>query len=158
MSSLAAPVLDAPALRRYGPPELVFGANPAAAAHFVFDEDAGYWWRLLSVHVRLVTDANAADRQVVLEYRDIQDQRFDLMGINATQAASLTADYVFSAFQPGVVATVDSSSLIPLHPTLLYPGCDFRLFVVNVQAGDQLSRVRFQLERFYPPDDVGQPE
>lgn len=154
---LLAPTLDAPQMRRYGPPELVLGTSPAAGAHFVHADAQGYWWRLLSVHVRLVTDANAANREVVLEYRDIQDQRFDLMGINVTQAASLTGDYVFSAFQPGVVATVNSSSLIPLHPTLLYPGCDFRLFVVNVQAGDQLSRVRFQVERFYPPDDVGQP-
>lgn len=158
MSSLVAPVLDSPPLRRYGPPELVFGANPAAGAHFAAEVGQGYWARLLSVHVRLVTDANVANRELVVEYRDVQDQRFALYGAPVTVPASDTVDYVFSVFQPRAEWEVDSAVIVPLGADLLYPGTDFRLFVVNVQAGDQLSRIRFQRERFYPPDDVGQPD
>lgn len=158
MSSLVAPLLDSPPLRRYGPPELVLGTSPAAGAHFVGDVGEGYWARLLSVHVRLVTSAAVANREVVVEYRDVQDQRFALYGAPVTVPASDTVDYVFSVFQSQAEWEVDSSVLVPLGPDLLYPGTDFRIFVVNVQAADQLSRVRFQRERFYPPDDVGQPE
>lgn len=157
MSSLAAPALDAPQMRRYGPPELVFGASPAAGADFVYADGSGYWWRLLSVHVRLVNSADVADREVVVEYRDVQDQRFALYGAPVTFPASDTIDYVFSVFCPRAEWEVDSSVIVPLGPDLLFPGCDFRIHVANMDNTDQLSRVRFQVERFYPPDDVGQP-
>lgn len=155
---LLAPTLDAPQMRRYGPPELVFGTSPAAGAHFSAEVGEGYWSRLLSVHVRLVTSAAVAAREVVVECRDVQDQRFALYGAPVTVSASDTVDYVFSVFQPRAEWEVDSAVIVPLGADLLYPGCDFRIFVVNVQAADQLSRIRFQRERFYPPDDVGQPD
>lgn len=157
MSSLVAPALDAPAMRRYGPPELVFGASPAAGADFSAEVGEGYWSRLLSVHVRLVCSAAAANREVVVEYRDVQDQRFALYGAPVTFPASDTIDYVFSSFQRVAEWEVDGTVIVPLGSDLLYPGTDFRIHVVNVQAADQLSRIRFQRERFYPPDDIGQP-
>lgn len=158
MTSLVAPLIDSPAMRRYGPPELVLATSPAAGADFVFAEASGYWWRLLSVHVRLVNSADAANREVVVEYRDTQDQRFALYGAPVTFPASDTIDYVFSVFQPRAEWEVDATVVVPLGADLLYPGCDFRIHVVNMDNTDQLSRIRFQLERFYPPDDVGQPE
>ena len=157
MSGLVAPVLDAPGLVRYGAPELMFGASPAAGADFVHDDDAGYWWRVLSVHVRLVTDANVQDRELVVEYRDVQDQRFALYGAPVEQTASTTTDYVFSVWQTRAEWPVDASVLVPLGADLLYPGCDMRIHGVNLAAGDQLSRIRFQVERFYPPDAIGRP-
>jgi hypothetical protein len=149
VSAIAAPVLDSPGLARFGYPELVKGSSPVAGAHFVQSVDSGLAARLLSVHVRLVTSATVADRQVVVEYRDEADNRFMLCGPNATQAASLTGDYIFSVFQPLVVATVDSSILVPLAPILLYPAFDFRIYVAAIDTTDQLSRVRFVWERFY---------
>lgn len=155
MSSLVAPVVDTPALRRYGAPELVLGASPAAAANFTGEDPSGFWWRLLSVHVRLVTSADVAAREVDVEYRDVQDQRFALYGAPVTVSASDTVDFVFSVFCPRAEWEVAGSVLVPLGPDLLYPGCDFRIVMTNAQAADQLSRIRFQRERFYPPDDVG---
>jgi hypothetical protein len=158
VSSLVAPLLDAPAMRRYGPPELVLGASPAATTHFASGPPAGYWMRLLSLHVKLVTDANVAARELVVEYRDVQAQRFALYGAPTTVAASTTIEYVFSIFQPQAEWPVASTILVPLGPDLLYPGCDFRVFVVNLQATDAVSEVRFQRELFYPPDELEQPE
>jgi len=143
------PALDYPAAYRFGRAEYVKGTAPAAGAHFTQTVGGDLFVRLLTVSARLVTDATVASRELVLQYRDNDGTVYAQQGINATVAASQTADYFFSAFQPQVVATVNGSSLVPLWPLILVPTHDFRLFVVNVQAGDQLSRIRFVWERFY---------
>ena len=71
------------------------------------------------------------------------------MGAPVTVAASTTIDYAFSAFQGQADWPEDASILVPLHPLLLRPTDNFRLHIVNVQAADQLSRIRFVWERFY---------
>lgn len=154
MSVLAIPELDAPALIRFGGPEVVYGTSPAAGADFSAEVGEGYLSRLVSVFARLVTDANVASRELVVEYRDGQDQRLQLYGAPVTVSASDTVDYAYSVFQPRAEWEVDSSILVPLGPFLLEPSWDFRLHVVNVQAGDQLSRIRYVRERFYPLDAV----
>lgn len=152
MHGLVAPLLDAPPLRRYGPPEYVVEPTPAVASHFVGDIGGGYWTRLLSVHVRLVTDANVANRTVLVEYRDDADRRYMLSGAPVVQTASDTIDWTFDVFQGQAEWEIDDTVVVPLKPMLLLPGHDFRVFVDNVQAGDQLSLVRFWRERFYPVD------
>lgn len=146
------PLLDSPALYRYGLPELVFGASPAAGADFVQAVEGRYFARLVSVFVRLVTSAAVANREVVVEYRDPQAQRWMLSGSAIVQAASLTVDYVFDAFRDVVTQPSDATQLIPLSPHLLSGSMDFRVHVVNIDAADQLSRVRFTWERFYSTD------
>lgn len=143
------PLLDSPALQRYGIPKYEIGTNPAAGAHFVRTIDGSVYERPISIGVRLVTDANVAAREVVVQYRDTDGNVIAQNGINATVAANLTADYFFSAFQPEAVATVNLSSLVPLQAELLLPTWSIRIFVVNVQVGDQLSRIRIVLEQFY---------
>lgn len=148
MSDFVAPLLDAPPLERYGIPSLEYGASPAAGADFSQSVEGQYYARLVSVFVRLVADANVASREVVVEYRDAGNNRYALAGINTTVTASNTADYYFSVFQPEAVATVDSSALVPLPAILLRPTDNFRIHIVNAQAGDQLSRIRYVWERF----------
>lgn len=143
------PTLDAPPLVRYGLPQYVIGANPAAGASFTRTTDGNFMERYVSISVRLVTDGNAANREVVVQYRDTDGNVYAQNGINATVAASLTADYFFSAFTPEVVATVNSSSLIPLQAQLLLPTHSMRIFIVNAQVGDQLSRIKMGIEAFY---------
>ena len=149
MHALREPDLDSPPLVRYGLPEYVLGASPAAGAHFTQAVDGNFFARLISVHCRLVADANAANRTVCVEYRDGAGNRYMLSGTATLQTAGTTADWIFSAFQPQTVAAVDTTNLVPLVPMLLLPTHDFRIFVSNVQAGDQLSRIRFTWERFY---------
>ena len=153
MSGLFAPALDAPPLGRHGYPVTEYPASPAAGADYSDGFGGGYLCRLIAVHARLVTSADVADRELVLEYRDGQDQRIDLMGAPVEQTASTTTDYVFSAFQGQAEWPVDGSVLVPLHPLLLPLGFDARLHIVGVQATDALSRIRVTLERF----DVGSP-
>lgn len=149
---LQIPTFDAPALLRYGLPELVYGTSPAAGSDFSYSVDGSFFERLLSVHVRLVTSATVASREVVVSYEDAGGNRFALSGINTTVTASQTADYDFSVFTPEAVATVDASALVPLVGMLLLPTQVVKIHVVSVQAADQLSRIRFVRERFYTHD------
>ena len=153
MTALVAPLLDAPPLQRYGGPVYVRGANPAPGAHFVQAADRGLSLRLVSLFVRLVTDANAGDRTLRLEYRDAEGNVYDVAGNPVTYPASSTEDYSFSAYQPRGEWEVAATNLVPLHPILLPPTHDFRVFVSGIQATDQLSRVGYVVERFYPLDE-----
>lgn len=154
MTILEQPLLDAPPLQRFGLPELVYGVSPAAATDFVAEMPGQYFTRILSVFCRLMTDATVADREVVVEYRNANNDRFALAGAAATVPASSTVDYFFSAFLTTDIFTVDGSVLAPLPPILLMPTFDFRIHVVSAQAADQLSRIRFEREQFFT---TGQP-
>lgn len=145
----SAPVLDSPGLQRFGFPELVKVPNPAAGATYTYTVTGEYAVRFVAVYCKFVADANAASREITVEYRDDGTQRFALSGINTTVTATNTAYYAFNAFQPAAVATVDSTALVPLMPILLMPTWSMKLNVLNVQAGDQLSQIRLVIERFY---------
>lgn len=149
MTVLVAPLLDSPPLRRVGLPELVAGVSPAAGADFALTVEGRYHLRLVTLFVRLVTDANAANRTLRLEYRDAEGNVFDVCGNPVTYPASSTEDYSFSVFQPRGEWEVGATNLVPLHPVLLPPTFAFAIAVTNIQATDQLSRIRFLVERFY---------
>ena len=149
MSSGPTTILDPFATSRNAIRELVDGATPAAGADFVQTIEGRYVTRLVSVFARLVTDANVANRELVLEYRDENDDRFALMGAPVVVTASDTVDYAFGRHLGQPDWPCDDTILVPLLPTPLLPSWDFRLHLVNAQATDQLSRVRILWERFY---------
>lgn len=149
MTTLEAPLVDSPPLRRYGRPSLEYGVSPGAATAFVQTVDGNYLARLLTLYVRLTPDANAANREVTLEYRNAADERFYVAGAPVTVPASDTTDFMFSVFLGQPDWEVDSTVLVPLAPLILEPTFDFRVNVVNAQAGDTLTRIRFVWERFY---------
>lgn len=154
----AAPILDSPPLVRVGLPFVEYGVSPAAATDFSYTVKGDHFVRLVSVFCRLVCDANVASREVVVSYENQAGDRFGLAGAATTLPASQTGDYFFSATLGTDIFTVDSSALAPLPPILLRPTEVFKLHVVNVQAADQLSRIRYVVERFYttnqPPSYV----
>lgn len=154
MLGASPPLVDAPALKRFGLPEYVKGDNPAAGAHFSAQVGGHDFLRLLTVYCRLVTDANVATRTVLVEFRDDADNRFAFSGAPVTQSATDTVDWAFNVFQDQAEWEIDDSILIPLAPILLFPTFDFRIFVDAVQAGDQLSQIRWTQERFYTDVDL----
>lgn len=152
MSSVVAPELGAPPLIRHAPPELVIAANPGAGALFTKPIDDGYWWRVLAIACRLTTDANAANRTLRVEYRGPDQVPFILAGAASTYPANTTAeDFSLSVWQPQTAAEVGAANLAPLPGVILQPGQDFRINVVNIQAGDTLTRIRYIVERFVAP-------
>lgn len=149
---LVAPELDAPPLARFAPPDLVFPATPAAGANFTQAIDDGRWWRLLALTFRLNTDANVANRTVRIEYRGPDAVPFLIAGNPVTYPASTTnEDFSFSIWQPQGSWEVGAANLGTLAPVLLQPGWDFRLTIVNIQAGDTITRIRMLVERFWAP-------
>jgi hypothetical protein len=149
VSRLAQPVLDSPPLVRYGLPELIEAASPAAGADFTATVDGNYFVRLVSVFCRIVCSADAASREVVVEYQTAEGNRFALTGAATTITAGLTGDYFFSSSLGEDIFTVDSSVLAPLPPMLLAPTQKFLIHVVAMDNTDQLSRIRYVWERFY---------
>lgn len=158
MRGLLAPEVDAPPLLRKAPPELVIPPTPAAGANFTQAVNDGTWWRLIAIACRLDTDANAANRTVRLEYRGTDAVPFLVCGNPVTYpAATVAEDFYFSAWQPEGAWEVGAANLVPLAPILIQPSQDFRLTVVNIQVGDTLTRIRYLVERFWPPDTAEYP-
>lgn len=144
-----APELDAPPLRRYGLP--IYGSSTAPAAGAAFTEEmVGQWFtRFITISVRLVCDGNAANREVVAQYLDDAGNVYMQHGAATVVTASSTYDYYFSSFLDSTEFPVNTSILVPLTPILLPPTHSVKLAIVNVQAGDQLSRIRTWREQFY---------
>lgn len=152
----AVPFLDSPPLYRYGSvPTVEYGTSPAAAADFIQPITGRYFVRLLTVFARLVTDANVAERQLFIDYRDDADRRFAIAGAPVGQDESTTTDYAFQAFVGQSDWPIDGVVLVTLPPLILSPGYDWRIGIANGEAGDQISAVRWTSERFYtgaPPE------
>lgn len=129
--------------------ERIKGVAPGAAADYAVTMEGRYLTRLEAVFCRLTTDGNAANREVVLEYRDGEALRFALFGAAVVVTASDTVDYSFVAERTESAWPVDDSILVPIVPLPLLPTESFRLHIVNVQAGDTLTRIRYTWERFY---------
>ena len=143
------PYLNNAPFERYGVPERIVATSPAAGADFTQAVDGHDYARLNSLFVRLVTSAAVANRQLVLEYRDAGGNRWAVTGATAAQTATNTVDYFFSCFRPEEKTAIDGTTLLPLDPLVLLPSDNFRIHVALMDAGDQLSRIRFFWERFY---------
>lgn len=154
MHGAMTPALDSPPLYRYGLPELVNGASPAAGADYTYTPGGGYFARLISCAAHLATDGTAANREVVLQYLTASDDVYCTAGAPVTVSASSAYGYTFSAFQPEAVWPVNTGILVPLSPIVLRPSDKFRLHIVNVQTGDALTAIRFLVERFYSDSPV----
>lgn len=146
------PALGAPPLRRFAPPMLVNAASPAAGANFSQAVDDGKWWRLLALSVRLNTSADAANRTLYVEYRDEAGVAYSRDGNPVTYPASTTdEDFFFCAFRSHGEWEVDAANIVPLMPLLLQPAHSFLIVVDNIDNTDALTRVRYIVEKFYPP-------
>jgi len=132
--------------------ETIKGVAPAAATDFAVTMDPRYVTILTSVFVRLTTDANAANREVVLEYRTNEALRFMLMGAPVVVTANDVVDYAFEAGLGQPDWPIDDSIVVPILPHPLVGTESFRLHIVNVQAADTLTLIRYTWERFYTDD------
>lgn len=161
MAVPAIPQLDAPALVRYGLPELVEGVAPAAATDFAATIDGAFLQRLVSVYATLTTDANVADRYVSLEYRDAAGNPYCVSGAPVAVTASSTQPFAFSAFQVESAWPVGGTVLSPLSAILLPPTHSWRIVLTGEQAADALSGIRYVRERYYtthqPSTDIPYP-
>lgn len=128
--------------------EVVPVAKPAVALGFTYTVSSLYWELIDSLSFRLVSDANAANRQVLVTVNDGSGVPLAAFPAASVQAASLTNDYYFLASLSNFNTTVSTVSTNPIYTGFLQPTFTVVVTVGAVQAGDQISRIRLNLERF----------
>lgn len=128
--------------------ELVPIDNPAAGGGFTRTIDGRYTVRPLALHFRLVTDANAGNRTVFVQYTDTNGVAFASMLAPVNVAASTTIDFSFwrGLGQPDWIGT--TPIVVPLLDAFLLPSWAIVVSIDTVKAGDQISRVRLYQEEF----------
>lgn len=135
-------------------------ANPAAGVNFSFSFNAVLRTQVFNVRFRLVTDANAANRQVGITFTDANANIFSSSFIQATQAASLTVDYNFAV---GVGPSFPGAATLIAIPTgddvqgALPPVCISDTTVLasvvkNIQVGDQISAITIRCQTWNEQD------
>jgi hypothetical protein len=128
--------------------EVVVVANPAVATGFTYTVSGQYWQRVASLSFVMTSDGNAANRQVLLVQRDASTAVLDASPPSAVQVASKAYTYVY---RPNAAAINDTVSLVnvqAINPIFLPPLSTIVVTIGSVQAGDQISAIRFYMEKF----------
>lgn len=114
----------------------------AVASGFTYNVPRSETQLLLAVTFQLVTDANAANRRVVVNYRDSNNTTFAAIPAPFIQTATLTTVYTFAlgASVGGDDGAANIGGALPYLP--LKGGESVVVTITNVQAGDQASSIR----------------
>jgi hypothetical protein len=123
------------------------GTNPAANTEISETVPTGARWRLVSFRAALVTDANAANREVALTFDDGTNVYMEAhAGVN--QAASLTRQYTASIGAVRGAAATGTGILIALPEVVLPAGHRIRTSTTNRQATDDWSAPQYLVEEW----------
>ena len=128
--------------------EVVPVANPAAGAGFTYTVGGSYWERLAAISFTILTDGNAANRQVLVAFKDGSGTNIASTASGGTQAATLTRLYSFVPNQGTAPALIGTTFLAPLPVLFLQPSFTVVMSITNVQVGDQVSAIRVYREAF----------
>ena len=121
-------------------PALATKLTPADSTDKIITVPADELWRVYSVLVELVTDANAANRWVILKLRDAADTVFFVTAAASQVVASQTANISFVP-GAGIAASGNSNyqtSPLP-DPCYLEAGYDALVTMEGEQAADTLK-------------------
>ena len=125
----------------------LLGTDPAANVEIAETVPTGARWRLLSLRAALVTDANAANREVAITFDDGTTVYAEAhSGVN--QAASLTRQYTAT---PGGVrgAAATGTGILIAIPNLLLPAAHrIATSTTNRQAGDNWGAPQLLVEEW----------
>lgn len=132
--------------------EVVPVTSPAVAVGFTYTVSSRYWERLAGVSFVLTSDANAANRSVLLTVKDGSAAALDAVPPAAVQVASKVYTYVYAPNATPVNDTLGLVNQQRLPRLLLQPAFTVVVTLTAAQAADQISAIRFYVERF----DTGQ--
>lgn len=138
-----------PAVPNWGQIYRDSGTDPAAnteATYTIPDNLLGY---IRSIHVRLVTDANVANRRVHMTLAIGATVMYDFFG-TIDQTAGQTIDYFFIP-NGAVTDELDNSKIVVPIPTDLraLDGWTLSTATLNRQAGDNFGAMDVLMERFF---------
>jgi uncharacterized protein (DUF697 family) len=124
------------------------GADPAADGEQIYTVPTGQIFELYAVNFNYVTDANAANRRVILTIDDGATV-FAKSVAGAVQAASLTYNYTFAVGAPTMSAVVDLQLVNNLPgPLFLVAGDRIQTVTTNQQATDNYGVMTIQGIRY----------
>lgn len=127
---------------------------PAAGADYTATLQRYDRWRLIALTFDLVTDANAANRYVQVQYLDGTGQPIARDITAAVQVASKTFHYAGALDGlVGVDALTDVTASFRLSGLWLEAGQRINVQVGAVQVGDVFSSMRFTFDRTLVPGD-----
>lgn len=130
--------------------------SPAVATGFTRTFPGSEVTRVLSVSFVLVTDANAANRIVRVEYLNASGDVFAAVAAPFLQVASITTRYTFAVGLQTFGAASAAFMGGPLPDFVLMDGLAVRVAIAAVQAGDQLSGASlFVAQSTVRPDEGG---
>lgn len=128
--------------------KLVVVDNPAVSTEISILAPGQGIWRVKSIAFRYTTDANVADRNVILQADDQSDVYWESRS-SVDQSAGLTSRYsAFPGASPGGFATTLINLALPDEGLVLQPGYRLRTRTVNKQVGDQYTFIRLQVQEF----------
>ena len=123
--------------------------SPAAGSDWSEAMAGNQMQRLRSVHARLVTDANVADRSVHLEVEEHSSFRDLNFFSGVKQPASTTREYTFAPVFGLLAYEDDNDIIIPIPANMAINSArDVGTATVNLQVGDQWSEIRVNVETF----------
>lgn len=125
------------------------GTDPAANVEIDEQPAAGVVSLIKCLRFTLVTDANAATRQVHLQLVDNTDVVMDLPAA-ATQAASLTRQYTFAAANSNLSAAAGTEIFTCLPANMVWRNAmHIRTVTDNRQVTDNFGAPKIHIEQFY---------
>jgi hypothetical protein len=123
------------------------GTDPAANTEIQETVPAGARWRVLSLRAALVTDANAANREVAITFDDGTTVYAEAhSGVN--HAASLTRQYAASRGGVRGAASTGTGILIAIPELVLPAGHRLGTNTTNRQAGDNWGAPHMLIEEW----------
>lgn len=115
-----------------------------------FAVPAGQVWQVLSIWVELTTTGTAGDRQLAVQVRDGSDDVVAEVRPGATQAASLTRNYLLAGGLPDLTSFRDTDLMMTPLPMLLLPeGWDVRIYDnngVDAAADDMVVQMQIAVQ------------
>jgi hypothetical protein len=121
--------------------ELIYGAADAGGDYRYRVSGAAPIYPL-SVHCRLTTSAVAGNRNVAVEYRAGNDERYLIAGAPVTIPAATTQTFVWHPKAGSPAWPVEDAALAPLPQQWLGNNRILAITVYGVQAGDVLDQIR----------------
>jgi hypothetical protein len=128
--------------------EVVPIANPAVATGFTYTVSGSYWERLAALSFVLTSDANAANRAVLLRVKDGTGATLVAVPTAAVQVAAKVYTYSYWGDQAPATDAVGLVNAQPIPRLFLQPGFTVVVTIGAVQVGDQISAIRLYREAF----------
>ena len=127
---------------------VISGTNPAANVEVLETVPTNAAWKLKSVMFTLVTDANAANRGVMIAFDDGTTLYHQVAPIVA-HAASETRDYVGGVGMPPRIGTTYLNAImLDLPDLIMAQGHRWGTNTINRQAGDDYGVPAYQVEEW----------